>query len=99
MMSHFRQVITGPTSRTAPRAIRVLCICGSLRKNSYNRKLLQAATELAPPATELVHWDGLKAVPPFDEDDERAPAPAVMALRAAIEQADAMLIATPQYNA
>ncbi len=99
MMSHYRQAIAGPPSRTAPSSMRVLCICGSLRRDSYNRRLLRAASELAPPAAELVLWDGLRAVPPFDEDDERAPAPAVVALRAAIEQADAVLIATPQYNA
>jgi chromate reductase len=98
-MSQSSHEITVSQSRTAPRSIRVLCISGSLRRDSYNRKLLTAAGELAPPAVELVFWDGLKALPPFDEDDEHAPGPAVLALREAITRADAVLISTPQYNA
>ncbi len=87
---------------TAPQSggpMRVLCISGSLRRDSYNRKLLSAASGLAPPTAELVQWGGLKALPPFDEDDEHTPGPAVFALREAIARADALLIATPQYNA
>jgi chromate reductase, NAD(P)H dehydrogenase (quinone) len=80
-------------------ALRILCISGSLRRDSYNRMLLTAAEELAPPDAALELWDGLKAVPPFDEDDESDPGAAVMALREAISAADGVLIATPQYNA
>jgi chromate reductase len=98
-MSKFSQEIAVADNRTARRSMRVLCISGSLRRDSYNRKLLRAAGELAPPAAELVHWHGLKALPPFDEDDEHAPGAAVVALREAIARADALLIATPQYNA
>jgi chromate reductase, NAD(P)H dehydrogenase (quinone) len=79
--------------------LRILCISGSLRRGSYNRMLLTAAEELAPPDAALELWDGLKAVPPFDEDDECDPGAAVMALRKAIWTADGVLIATPQYNA
>lgn len=43
-------------------------------------------------------WDGLKQVPPFDEDDEHDPGAAVLELRDAIDRADAVLIATPEYN-
>lgn len=78
---------------------RILCISGSLRRESHNRKLLEAASRLAGSAAELELWGGLKNLPPFDEDDEPAPGPAVAALRTAIGQADAVLIATPQYNA
>lgn len=60
--------------------------------------MLRAAAELLPPGVELELWDGLKAVPPFDEDDERNPAPALARLRAAIAGADALLISTPEYN-
>ena len=46
-----------------------------------------------------IRWDGLAAVPPFDEDAETEPAPAAVAeLRAAIAGADAVLFATPEYN-
>jgi chromate reductase len=78
--------------------MRVLGISGSLRGDSHNGRLLRAAAELLPPDAELVTFDGLKAIPPFDEDDEQAPGQAVEAWRAAIEGADALLFATPEYN-
>jgi chromate reductase len=79
--------------------MRLLGISGSLRRDSYNRRLLDAAQRLLPPDAELVIFDGLKAVPPFDEDDEREPVPeAVEQLREAIRAADGLLIATPEYN-
>ena len=79
--------------------MKVLGIAGSLRPGSYNRRLLVAAGELFPPDAELEIWDGLKAVPPYDEEDDVEPAPAAVArLRAAIAGADAVLFATPEYN-
>ena len=79
--------------------MKVLGISGSLRRESYNAKLLRAAEELLPGFVELEVWDGLKAVPPYDEDDDVEPAPAAVAdLRAAIAGADAVLFATPEYN-
>ena len=80
--------------------MRVLGISGSLRRDSYNRKLLRAAGELLPPGVELQVWDELKAVPAFDEDDELGPAPAAIeSLRAAVARVDAIVVATPEYNA
>lgn len=80
--------------------MKVLGISGSLRRDSYNTKLLRAAGELLPPFAELETWDGLKAVPPFDEDDEAGPAhDAVESLREAVASADLLLFATPEYNA
>jgi chromate reductase len=80
--------------------MKVLGIAGSLRPGSYNRKLLLAAGELFPDDVEFEIWDGLKAVPPYDEEDDVEPAPAAVArLRAAIAGADAVLFATPEYNA
>jgi chromate reductase, NAD(P)H dehydrogenase (quinone) len=77
----------------------VLGIAGSLRRDSWNRKLLGNAAELLPAGAELELWEGLKEVPPYDEDDDVQPAPAAVAqLRAAIAGADAVLIATPEYN-
>jgi chromate reductase len=79
--------------------MKVLAISGSLRRDSHNTNLLRAAEELLPPDGELELWDGLKAVPPYDEDDDLDPAPeAVARLRAAIAGADAVLFATPEYN-
>jgi|SRR5690349_9127155 len=77
----------------------VLAISGSLRRDSHNTQLLRAAAELAPAGVEIELWEGLKAVPPYDEDDDIEPAPAaVTALREAIAGADAVLFATPEYN-
>src|SRR5881409_1659401 len=77
----------------------VLGISGSLRRDSHNTSLLQTAAELLPDGVELELWDGLKAVPPYDEDDDVEPAPAaVTELRDAIAGADAVLVATPEYN-
>src|SRR3954463_4932660 len=80
--------------------MRVLGISGSLRRDSYNSGLLRAATELLPSGAELEVFDGLKAIPPYDADDDVSPAPeSVTALREAIEAADAIFVATPEYNA
>jgi chromate reductase, NAD(P)H dehydrogenase (quinone) len=79
--------------------MKVLGISGSLRPDSYNTKLLRAAEELLPAGVELELYQGLKAVPPYDEEDDVQPAPsAVAALRGAVADADAILIATPEYN-
>jgi chromate reductase, NAD(P)H dehydrogenase (quinone) len=53
---------------------------------------------LAPSTVEVELWDGLKRVPPFDEDDEHDPGAAALELRDAIARADGVLIATPEYN-
>jgi chromate reductase len=80
--------------------MKVLGISGSLRRDSHNRRLLLEAAELLPPGTELELYDELKAVPPYDEDDDGEEAdPAVERLRDAVARADAILIATPEYNA
>ncbi len=79
--------------------MRILAISGSLRRDSHNTMLLRAAAELLPADVELVFWEGLRDVPPYDEDDDVEPAPpAVAALREAVAGADAVLIATPEYN-
>jgi chromate reductase len=78
---------------------KILGISGSLRRGSYNTRLLEAAADLLPEGVELELFDGLKAVPPYDEDDDVEPAPDPAArLRATIAGADAVFIATPEYN-
>jgi chromate reductase len=80
--------------------MRVLGINGSLRRDSHNRRLLLEAAELLPPGVELELYDELKALPPYDEDDDGEEAdPAVERLRDAVARADAILVATPEYNA
>jgi len=79
--------------------MRILGISGSLRRGSHNRTLLRAAGGVLPPGATLLEWDGLASLPAFDEDLEDAPGEAVEGLRAAIAGADALLIATPEYNA
>ena len=78
--------------------MRVLAVSGSLRRDSHNTRLLRAAAQQLPAGVELELYDGLKQIPPFDEDDEARPAREVMEWRAAIDAADAVLFATPEYN-
>ncbi len=80
--------------------MKILAIPGSLRRDSFNRRLLVAAAKLVPKEADVVIFDALKLLPPFDEDDEpseRVPAQ-VRELRAAIADADAVLFSTPEYN-
>jgi chromate reductase, NAD(P)H dehydrogenase (quinone) len=80
--------------------MQILGISGSFRRDSHNTRLLRAAAELLPPGAELRLFDGLADLPPYCEDADAHPAPAAVAyLREAIESADALLIATPEYNA
>ena len=79
--------------------MKLLGISGSLRRASHNTALLRAAARRLPAGVELELWDGLKAIPPYDEDDDSVEAPAaVVALRRAIAGADAVLFSTPEYN-
>jgi chromate reductase len=72
----------------------ILGISGSLRHDSYNTMLLRNVP------LDLELWEGLKEVPPYDEDDDVEPAPpAVAEMRAAVAGADAIVFATPEYNA
>jgi chromate reductase len=80
--------------------VRILAISGSLRRESHNSGLLRAAAEVAPAGIEVVRFDGLREVPPYDEDWDVEPAlEPVHRLRAAVADADALLFATPEYNA
>ena len=76
----------------------VIGLSGSLRAGSHNAKLLRAAGDLLPPEADLTLYEGLNSIPPFDEDDEHTRPESVQALFDAIAQADAVLLATPEYN-
>ena len=78
----------------------ILGVSGSLRCGSHNSALLRAAARVLPAGIGLVRFGALAEIPPFDEDHDRKPAAAaVRRLRDAIASADALLIATPEYNA
>lgn len=77
--------------------ITILGIAGSLRKASWNRGALRAAQKLLPESTKLEIFE-LDGIPPFNQDEERNPHPRVVALKERVRAADAILIATPEYN-
>lgn len=81
--------------------MRVLGLVGSLRRGSYNGMLIDAAAEALPADAELVRWERIADLPAYDEDLDAAsaPPPAVRELREAAADAEAVLIATPEYNA
>ena len=76
----------------------ILGIAGSLRAGSHNAQLLRLAAEELPGDVELDVFDGLAEIPAFDEDLEDVAPDAVDAFKAAIADADAILVATPEYN-
>ncbi|HSJ61709.1 MAG TPA: NAD(P)H-dependent oxidoreductase [Jiangellaceae bacterium] len=80
------------------RVTRVLAIPGSLRRQSYNRSLVEAAVSLAPPAMSITVYESLDLVPVFNEDVENPPPDGVARLREAVASSDGLLIATPEYN-
>jgi chromate reductase len=77
--------------------VKILGFVGSLRKNSYNKALMRAALELLPKDATLEVFD-FKEIPPFNQDLESQPPTVVKAFKAKIKKADALLIATPEYN-
>ena len=80
--------------------MRVLGISGSLRRDSHNTALLRHAGELfEAEGAEFEIYDGLRDIPPYDEDDDVENGPeAVARLRAAVAEADAVFFTTPEYN-
>jgi chromate reductase len=75
----------------------ILGFAGSLRKNSYNKGLLRAAASSMPEGVTLEIFD-LEGIPPFNQDFERQPPDKIKEFKAKIRAADALLIATPEYN-
>ncbi len=77
--------------------MKFLGVVGSLRKNSFNKALMRAALELAPKDVEIEVFD-IAPIPPFNQDFEADPPQPVKEFKAKIRVADALLIATPEYN-
>ena len=80
--------------------MKILAISGSLRSGSHNTDLLHGAAAAAPDGIEVELYEGLKEIPPYDADDDLPGArPAsVTRLKDALAEADAVLVATPEYN-
>jgi chromate reductase len=76
---------------------KILAFAGSLRKGSYNKALVRAAVEVAPDTVSIEVFD-LEGIPPFNQEFENTPPPKVAEFKEKIRQADALLIATPEYN-
>ncbi|NQX25929.1 NAD(P)H-dependent oxidoreductase [Microbacteriaceae bacterium VKM Ac-2854] len=78
----------------------ILALVGSLRAESTNRKLAEAAVHLAPEGASVVIYEGLSELPFYNEDIdvEGALPESVVAFRAAVAAADAVLVATPEHN-
>ncbi|MFD4635696.1 NAD(P)H-dependent oxidoreductase [Lentzea sp. NPDC058436] len=81
-------------------AVRILTLVGSLRSGSHNRRLAEAAVQIAPEHVELGVYDGLGAIPFYNEDiDHEGTVPAeAVKLREAAAEADALLLVSPEYN-
>ena len=77
--------------------VRILGIAGSLRRDSYNRAALRAATELVPEGASLETFE-LEGIPGFNQDEEQNPPAKVTELKNKIREADAILFVTPEYN-
>jgi chromate reductase, NAD(P)H dehydrogenase (quinone) len=78
-------------------ATKILGICGSLRKQSFNLMALKAAQALVPADTSLDVYD-IAGLPLFNQDEEKNPTPKVTDFKAKIRAADAILFAVPEYN-
>ncbi|MGH8912928.1 MAG: NADPH-dependent FMN reductase [Acidimicrobiia bacterium] len=82
------------------RPLSILAVAGSLRRDSHNKALLRATSKLAPEGVTIGVFEGLEAIPVFNQDLEGVDGdpPGVIELRRALERADGLLIATPEYN-
>jgi chromate reductase len=77
--------------------VNILGFAGSLRKGSYNKALLREAAKLVSTGAKLEIFD-LEGIPPFNQELEQALPDKVKEFKAKIRAADAILIATPEYN-
>ena len=77
--------------------VKILGFVGSLRKGSYNKALMRTAMKLVPENAELEVFD-IADIPPFNQDFELNPPQVVSDFKVKIRNADALLIASPEYN-
>ena len=77
--------------------VKILGFVGSLRQGSYNKALMRAAVELVPDDA-IIEVFELAGIPPFNQDLENQPPQVVRDFKAKIRGADALLIASPEYN-
>lgn len=80
-----------------PQPIRVAVLVGSLRQDSYNRRLAKAIETLAPAGSTFTHC-AIGELPLYNQDDDANRPPAVQRLKDAIESAEGVLFVTPEYN-
>ncbi|HEV8364140.1 MAG TPA: NAD(P)H-dependent oxidoreductase [Gemmatimonadaceae bacterium] len=79
--------------------VHVFAVVGSLRKDSFNKKLLRAALELVPSGMMIHQFDGLADIPPYNADADVEPRPEpVRALKQMLAACDGLLVVTPEYN-
>jgi len=79
------------------KTVTILGFAGSLRKKSFNKSLLRSAVELCPKDAKIEIFD-LEGILPFNQDLESQPSERVREFKKRIRAADAILIATPEYN-
>jgi chromate reductase, NAD(P)H dehydrogenase (quinone) len=72
-------------------------VIGSLRKDSWNRKLANALIKLAPPDFNFKELR-IGDLPLYDQDDDRSQAPEVQRLKSELRAVDAVMFVTPEYN-
>ena len=78
--------------------LRIVAVVGSLRRESYTRRVVLALQKLLPPSV-TIDIASIGALPLYNEDDDLgAPPPAWQSFRDAVSKADAVLFATPEYN-
>jgi chromate reductase len=86
-------------ARTESAETTILAVSGSLRRDSYNSRLIGYAVRLAQPGVLVEPYERLRDVPPYDQDDDGAEVPEPVAdLRGRVRRADGLLILTPEYN-
>jgi chromate reductase, NAD(P)H dehydrogenase (quinone) len=78
--------------------VQILGISGSLRAGSLNTQLLRLAAEELPEGVELELYEDLASIPPFDQDLVDLAPDEVEHLKEAVAGADAILVATPEFN-